>query len=116
MLDEQALARLRELDPSGAARLLERVFAAFETSADRLLAKLGEARSAGDMGGIHYVAHTLKSSSANIGALRLTGHCERIEDMVKSNSHEGLAERLDALVGEARRVTAHLKCQRNGSS
>lgn len=87
-LDHAALERLRELDPSGAARLLERVFQAFETSLARLLPTLLDAQSRGDLDGIRHVAHTLKSSSASIGALRLAQLCAEIEHMIRQGCNE----------------------------
>ncbi|HJV96576.1 MAG TPA: response regulator, partial [Albitalea sp.] len=48
VLDAGALARLRELDPSGENKLLARVVKAFETSAARLVPQIMEARGAND--------------------------------------------------------------------
>ena len=79
LLDVDALDRLRELDPSGKSRLLERVLRAFESSASRLAQQFGEARNSDDMQGIRHVVHTLKSSSASIGALELARLCAEIE-------------------------------------
>ena len=79
LLDADALDRLRELDPTGKSRLLERVLRAFESSASRLAQQFREARSGGDMQGIRHVVHTLKSSSASIGALALARLCAEIE-------------------------------------
>ena len=39
-LDDEAIRRLRELDPSGESHLLTRVFNAFETSLNRLLPQM----------------------------------------------------------------------------
>jgi HPt (histidine-containing phosphotransfer) domain-containing protein len=97
VLDADALARLRELDPEGRARLLERVLSAFETSAARLAKQFGEARARGDMQGIRHVAHTLKSSSASIGALTLSRVCADIEAKVRAEAFAGLTEHLDAM-------------------
>ena len=96
-LDTQALQRLRELDPSGRSRLLDRVLSAFESSAARLSGQLGEARRKGDAPGIRFVAHTLKSSSASIGALELSRLCAEIEAQLKSGAVDRLPERLDAM-------------------
>lgn len=96
-LDEGALQRLRDLDPQGQTRLLERVLGAFESSATRLSGQLCEARERDDMAGIRLVAHTLKSSSASIGALELARLCAEIEAQLRSEAYAGLPERLDAM-------------------
>jgi HPt (histidine-containing phosphotransfer) domain-containing protein len=78
-LDAAALARLAELDPTGASRLIERVLRAFQASIGRLGPQLEAARRNTDRAMIRLVAHTLKSSSASIGALTLADLCARIE-------------------------------------
>jgi HPt (histidine-containing phosphotransfer) domain-containing protein len=95
VLDEEALQRLRELDPSGQNHLLERVLRAFEGSLLRLAPQLREARQRRDLQGIRHIAHTLKSSSASVGALRLSRLCAEIEAAVRQESAEGLPALLD---------------------
>jgi HPt (histidine-containing phosphotransfer) domain-containing protein len=95
VLDEEALQRLRELDPSGQNHLLERVLRAFETSLLRLAPQLREARERGDMQAIRHVVHTLKSSSASVGAVRLSRLCADIEVLVRQEAQEGLPALLD---------------------
>ena len=97
VLDADALERLRELDPQGKSRLLERVLRAFESSASRLAKQFREARAAGDMQGIRHVVHTLKSSSASIGALALARLCAEIEGSIRAEAFAALPERLDAM-------------------
>ncbi|HEY4957847.1 MAG TPA: Hpt domain-containing protein [Caldimonas sp.] len=104
VLDADALARLRELDPSGKSRLLERVLRAFETSAARLSEQFTDARARGDMQGIRHVVHTLKSSSASIGALALARICAEIESSIRADALAGLPERLDAMDRELKGV------------
>ena len=108
-LDPQALQRLRELDPNGANRLLERVFQAFEASTGRLLPQLEEAVAAADLAGVRHVAHTLKSSSASIGALKLSALCADIEGMIRSSVTDGLDERVAQMHGEIDSVRCSLR-------
>jgi len=104
VLDAEALQRLLELDPDGRSRLLERVLRAFESSAKRLGEQFRDARTRGDMAGIRHVVHTLKSSSASIGALALARICAEIEASIRSESVAGLPERLDAMDRELKAV------------
>jgi HPt (histidine-containing phosphotransfer) domain-containing protein len=97
VLDADALARLRELDPQGQSRLLDRVLRAFESSASRLARQFAEARAGGDMQGVRHVVHTLKSSSASIGAVALARLCAEIETAIRSGSFGALPDRLDAM-------------------
>jgi len=95
VLDEGALQRLRDLDPAGKNQLLERVLRAFENSVVRLGAQLVDAREKNDMQSVRHAVHTLKSSSASIGALRLSRLCAEIEVAVRQEAFAGLPTLLD---------------------
>lgn len=97
VLDAAALARLQELDPKGESDLLARVLKAYQTSAARLMPQLAAARVAGDRAGVRLVAHTLKSSSASIGALQLSLVCAQVEALIRNDATEGLEEGMDAM-------------------
>ena len=86
VLDPVALARLRELDPKGENQLLERVLKAFQTSAARLMPQLQTARTASDRTTVRLVAHTLKSSSASIGAITLSQLCNELEATIRNDT------------------------------
>ena len=103
-LDDAALQRLRELDPTGKNHLLERVMAAFESSALRMSAQLVEARKTDHVESIRLVAHTLKSSAASIGALELSRLCAEIEAQLRSAELAGLTGRLDVMDRELHAV------------
>jgi len=113
VLDAQALERLRELDPGGANKLLERVVTAFVKSLDRLLPELGQARGQDggqgiDLAAVRHVAHTLKSSSASLGALKLSQRCAEIETMARNGQTAGLDILLDGMHDEVARVRGAL--------
>ena len=97
MLDADALARLRDLDPTGKTHLVERVLKAFESSSMRLGLQFQEARERGDLQGIRHVVHTLKSSSASIGALALARICAEIETSIRAEPSADLSASLDAM-------------------
>jgi hypothetical protein len=109
VLDAQALERLRELDPQGANGLLPRVLKAFDGSLDRLLAQLGDARARGDREGMRHVAHTLKSSSASVGALELSRICADIEAAIRDRQAIDLEPLLDDMAAQSSRLRAALR-------
>ncbi|MBI2733734.1 MAG: response regulator [Aquabacterium sp.] len=109
LFDPEALRRLRELDPRGDNRLIERVAKAFETSVGRLLPQLDEAFKMNDSAAIMHVAHTLKSSSASIGALKLSQMCAEIETMIRRQTGEDLSSRIREVPIEADRVLLGLR-------
>lgn len=102
-LDAAALSRLRELDPDGRHGVLTRVLAAFETSLARMLVQLRaqcDAGDAGDPGVVAGVAHTLKSSSASVGALALAASCAEVERRLRSGAPGNLQAEIERLVNE----------------
>ncbi len=108
VLDKQALARLKELDPKGDNKLIERVSKAFENSVGRMLPQLEDAIKIGDHAGIAHVAHTLKSSSASIGALKLSQMCAEIEVMIRQQTGEDLSTHINAIRPEVERTVDSL--------
>lgn len=97
VLDPVALARLRELDPTGENKLVERVLKAFQTSAARLMPQLQAAREANDRTTVRLVAHTLKSSSASIGALTLSQLCGELEATIRNDAGDDIEPRIAAM-------------------
>nr|WP_316640367.1 response regulator [uncultured Roseateles sp.] len=114
-LDAHALDRLRELDPSGNNRLLARVAAAFIGSLDRLMPDLQAARTeVPNLAAIRHVAHTLKSSSASIGALDLSRRCAEIEQLARDGQVEGLEALLDGMQSDVEHVRLALHALLSG--
>jgi HPt (histidine-containing phosphotransfer) domain-containing protein len=108
-LDAGALARLRELDPDGRHGVVKRVMKAFETSLTRMLGQLaaqtgGSGRA--DPAVVASVAHTLKSSSASIGALSLARVCAEIEQGVRSGTITDLDVQVGRLIAECEAALA----------
>jgi HPt (histidine-containing phosphotransfer) domain-containing protein len=112
-LDEEALARLRELDPQGTNGLLPRVIRAYFDSLAKLLPELEAARRPVlDCDKVRQVAHTLKSSSASLGALTLSRQCAAVEALARERRTETLDAEIEAMLAgieEARTALAGLQ-------
>jgi HPt (histidine-containing phosphotransfer) domain-containing protein len=114
VFDLPTLHKLAALDPSGQNQLLGRVLRAFEQSLQRLGAEIEQARRAGDGQAARLAAHTLKSSSASVGALRLSRLCLALERALRPpadrDAGEGeapwhpLAEELLAELGQVQQA------------
>lgn len=104
VLDAQALANLAQLDPTGASRLVPRVLSTYRGSLARLMGQLAQARAQSDTAGLRLVTHTLKSSSASVGALSLSALCSSAEQAVREGDLDALPALLDSLESEAARV------------
>lgn len=103
-LDAQALAGLTMLDPTGANKLVQRVLSTYQTSLGRLLQQITDGQARGDNAAVRLAVHTLKSSSASIGALDLSRLCAAAEQAVRDGQLDTLPPILGGLQAEARRV------------
>jgi HPt (histidine-containing phosphotransfer) domain-containing protein len=101
-LDESALARLRELDPDGRHGVVQRILTAFETSLARALSQLDERQAAADAKTVAALAHTLKSSSASVGALALAAACAEVEARLRSGQTTNLRDDVGLLLAHGR--------------
>ena len=99
-------------DADFVAELLETYF----DDSSRLLAAMQEALSTGNAEDLRRAAHSLKSSSASFGAIRLSNKCKELEDMGKAGALEGAAEQIDHIAAEYAKTRAALEAIQRGSS
>jgi PAS domain S-box-containing protein len=85
-LDQAAIEQIRVMERRGAARLLERLVAAYVESATRLVADAERALEQDDAGALRHAVHTLKSSSANLGATELARLCAETEQLARAGN------------------------------
>jgi len=71
-IDMTAIELIRDMERRGATRLLERLVSAYISTAARLVVQAAYALKAGDVASLRQATHTLKSSSANLGAIALS--------------------------------------------
>jgi CheY-like chemotaxis protein len=76
-----------------------------------LLADLREAVAQVDGEGLQRAAHTLKSSSASLGAMTLSVLCQELEGMGRAGALEGAAEKVAGVEAEYERVKDVLEKQ-----
>ena len=86
ILDAQVLVALAS-QHSGGNALLMRVASVFKKEAGKQLEALQQAWATGDTDTAVRAAHTLKSSSATLGALRLSAHCHKLESAVRMGDY-----------------------------
>jgi len=104
VLDAACMAELRALDPDGKAQLVKRVLATYQASLAKLVAQLQLARGEGAWDQVSRVAHTLKSSSASIGALALSSLCADIERLLRAGDSAAALPLIDQFQAEVLRV------------
>ncbi len=105
VVDVALLDELRELLGDGFGPLLE-IYV--RDSASRL-ADLETAMAAQDSDAVRRLAHALKGSSANVGALRLTLRCKQLEDAGEAGELDRCQGLLSQVHGEWQTFVAVLK-------
>ena len=108
-LDAAALDKLRQLDPDGRRGFVAQVLRTYEASLLRYLAELADARLAQDLRRIGQTAHTLKSSSAAVGALGFSACCADVEKLSRAGDASVLGLPLTRLEEESSRVLAAVR-------
>jgi PAS domain S-box-containing protein len=79
ILDERVLQDILAMERNGARDLLRRLVTTYAQSSAVLIENAQKAFAAQDAAGVAQALHTLKSSSANLGAMNFSRACARIE-------------------------------------
>jgi signal transduction histidine kinase/CheY-like chemotaxis protein/HPt (histidine-containing phosphotransfer) domain-containing protein/sugar lactone lactonase YvrE len=98
-MDRSALDQIRAVGRDSGSGLLEQVIDNYEGESVRLLGQVKAALEAGDAEALRFAAHSLKSTSASLGGMRLADLSRRIE----SHAREGELVEAGALYDEAAR-------------
>ncbi|HAT15099.1 MAG TPA: histidine kinase, partial [Microcoleaceae bacterium UBA11344] len=83
-IDFQILHSLRELDDEEDPDFLGELIQIYLSDAPQHIAMMKEAISLGDANSLKLASHTLKSSSANLGALSFSEVCKELESMSRA--------------------------------
>jgi len=98
VIDPQAIENLRSLNPGDNDEFLREITGIFLEDTPLRIAELGQSLVAGDVAKFTRAAHSIKGSSANLGAMALRTVAEKLEHQSRT---EGLGNAA-ALVAEVR--------------
>jgi signal transduction histidine kinase/DNA-binding response OmpR family regulator len=116
-LDEQTWTDLRALErESNVQGLVSRMIDTYLKSSEELARHIRDAVQAEDAANMARASHTLKSSSAQVGALGLAALCKEIEARGKTGSMEGAQELLAQFSEELEAVHEDLVARSFGAS
>ncbi len=104
VLDPMALDTLRSLQRPGMQDLLQSVATTYLAESPRLLAELQDAAQVGDLHALKRSAHTLKSSSLQLGAMRLSEACKALEEGARNGTLQNAPEHAQQIEIEFARV------------
>ena len=111
VLDQQALARIRALHRAGSPNFFAKVVGLYYTSSLALAEAMRTAVAADDAAGIRQAAHSLKSSSANVGAMVFAELCKDVEVAAEEGNLDSARVLLDKLLAEHKQVLQALDAQ-----
>src|SRR5262249_10473415 len=109
VIDTSALDRIRALQRSGGPALLRKVIDLYLADSRGLLDNLRQAAAKADAPGLQRAAHTLKSSSANVGAIGLAARCQKLEAAAREGTIAGAHEVVHLIESEHSGVCAALE-------
>ncbi len=100
VLDTDQLNSLKELNEPGEADLVAELVEIYVSQSPQTLKELRSAISSKDVGQAEKLAHKLKGSSANLGALRVCSICEGMEERARLGNLDHCIQNIDALEKE----------------
>jgi signal transduction histidine kinase/DNA-binding response OmpR family regulator/HPt (histidine-containing phosphotransfer) domain-containing protein/uncharacterized membrane protein affecting hemolysin expression len=106
LLDPGSLTNLRDVHEFGGPEAVLDLIETLETEFVGLVAGIQEAQRSGDMGTLSLNAHTIKGSSANFGAMRLSKLAAALERWSKEGDQASIAETVPHLPEECAAAVA----------
>jgi HPt (histidine-containing phosphotransfer) domain-containing protein len=105
VLDMRILAELRELGGEDDPGLIAELIDIFLSDAPQRLQDISRGLTSGDLATVERAAHTLKSSSANIGAIGLSRICREMEQ----NARERKLDAIQPLFARSRQAMSEVQ-------
>ena len=116
VLDQSMLDNIRALQRPGKPDILLKVFDHYLESTPHLLQTLREAIARTDSQGTRMAAHSLKSSSANLGAAALSELCKTLENIARERQLENAEALLSEIETEYVQVVRELEVHNTSQS
>ena len=114
-IDYRALANIAALQRPGAPPLVQKVISTYFQSSRELLEKLRQAVENGEAEAARQAAHSLKSSSANLGAKQLASLSKELEDAGRARAMQNTRPLWERIKTEHSRVVAALQEELTGA-
>jgi HPt (histidine-containing phosphotransfer) domain-containing protein len=108
IIDQNVLNEL-VTSTGGDKEFLKELVDTYLTDSPKLLAQMRDALSANDVDAFRRAAHSLKSTSANFGALTLSARAKELEMMAKAGTLEGAREKMPQVETDYAKVKEELR-------
>jgi len=103
-IDKSALDRIKAVQQPGMPDLVEKVINLYLNDAQSLCHNIHEAVGKNDPQALSKAAHSLKSSSANVGAIKLASLCKELETLGRANTIANAQDIVNQMDSEYKRV------------
>jgi len=113
VIDTRVLQTIKDLQMEGEPSFLKTVIEKYLSGAESKLARLNHDPFNIRVKDLQHISHFLKSSSANVGAVRLSICCQDIEMKCRDNDIDDIQKLIDMIKGEFARVKAALEKEVN---
>jgi PAS domain S-box-containing protein len=111
VLDRRVLNSLRQMAGTKAATILRQIIEHYREDAPQRLQDIRDAVAAGDAQSLRQSAHSLRSSSANLGAMNLSHLCKELEMIGRAGTTTGGPEWLAQVEAEYEKVKVALQLE-----
>lgn len=115
MIDPKALHELQDMLGEPASEALAEVINSYLENAPKLIEAICTAVSCQDTASLQQAAHTLKSSSAALGATHLSQLCEELEEIGRSSTVASEVGKVSQLETEYEMVKTNLQARQGQS-
>jgi len=109
IIDPEAIATLKELNPDDDGAFLKEIVGIYLEDTPKRLQDLKQSLATGDLAVFTRTAHTIKGSSANVGAFVLAGLAEHLEAVSRKDGLGGLGAMVAQCDEQFARVAAELR-------
>ena len=110
-IDAKVLNQIRALQRPNAPNIVHKIINSYLQDAPQLLEAARQAIAQNDASTLHRTAHSLKSTSASLGALTLAGLCKELEAIGRAQTTDKAEPLLVAIEHEYEQVQAALKAE-----
>ena len=108
-MDSATIEQLRALDAPGEDPIFGKVVGIFLDSTPNQLKQLKKHAADGEFTGINLIAHSLKTSAANVSALSLSALFRELEIAAGNEEHETCTSKMEELAALYDEVSAALR-------
>ena len=108
-IDADAIANLRDLNPGDNGEFLREIVGIYIEDTPKRIAELKACLASGDTPAFTRAAHTIKGSSANVGAQALRAVAERLELLSRTEGLGGVAQLVADCEAQFARAEAELR-------